>query len=199
MSEPVAQPAAAAAAPAQAPTLLGDEPAIASTAPADVPKETTPAVVVPEKYDFKQPEGALLSKEHVDSLAQYAKAEKLTAEQAQKLYDREHGAVASFVKSQNDALAAKVKQWESEAKADPVIGGEKFVENLELAKRGLATAKVPNLAKFLNDSGYGSHPEVLRVFAMLGRNNANDSLVKSGAQEAGQRSDTELFYGKKEA
>lgn len=159
-------------------------------------KDAPTAPVVPDKYDIKAPEGSLLSAAQLEALASYAKEQKLTNEQAQALANREHGAIKSFVENQQQELAKKSEAWKVEASKDAEIGGEAFGKNAELAKRVLAKFGNPTINKFLDDTGYGNHPDVIRVFARLGKAMSEDSLVLPGTQVGGGKKDAvELFYG----
>jgi hypothetical protein len=152
--------------------------------------------VVPEKYDLKLPEGSLLSASQLEALATYSKENKLTAEQAQGLLEREHQAVATYVENQKQELAKKPEAWLAEAQADKEIGGDKFGENTELAKRALATFGSDTLKKILNDTGLGNHPELVRAFVRIGKAMSDDKLVLPGAHAGGKKSIEDIFYGK---
>lgn len=200
MSEVAAQPAATEAA-AQATTAAPATQAIASaeTPAAPATKEAQAAQpVVPEKYDLKAPDGSYLNPKQLEAVAEYSKGKKLTAEQAQELVNREHGAIKSFVEAQQAELKSKSEQWGKDARADKEIGGERFGEVTEGAKRVLAKIGNPTITKFLEDTGYGNHPDVIRMFAKLIPLFKEDTLVLPGSQATGTKSTAELFYGKKE-
>jgi DNA-directed RNA polymerase len=180
---------------------FGDKPtqAIASTEAKaevkqpDVEKKETPDAknVVPEKYDLKAPDGSLLSDPQLEALAAYAKEQKLTNEQAQLLVNREH--------QQKQQLAAQAETWKADASSDKEIGGAEFSKNSELAKRVLAKFGNPTINKFLDDSGFGNHPDALRLFVKLGKAMSEDTLVLPGAQASGKVRVEDLFYPPKAA
>jgi len=61
------------------------------------------------------------------------------------------------------------QDWVNQAKSDPEYGGKNFDANLQRAKIGLRKFGSPKLQKFLEESGLGSHPEMLRLFWILGQ------------------------------
>lgn len=108
------------------------------TATPETKQTETPAVpakVVPEKYELKLTEGSLLDQSHVDDVASYAKKLGLSNEDAQGLLDRENQVAASFIQKQKETLEQNAVKWVEAVKADSELGGDKFNENVELAKR----------------------------------------------------------------
>ena len=183
---------------APATTTTENNGAIASTETSQT-KATPAAPVVPDKYEFKRGEGSLYTDAQLAKFSEYAKAEKLTQEQAQKLFEREDGALKAYVSDQQEQLKAKAAQWAKESQADKEIGGEAFGKNVELSKRIFAKFFDPGVAKFLNDTGYGQNKEVLRGFVKLFKaaGFAEDTLEVPRAREsAGPKTTAELFYGK---
>lgn len=164
-------------------------------------KETQAAAkVVPEKYELKLPEGSVLDAADIEKVSTFAKEQGLTNDQAQAILEQRNDAIASFV----DSIKPDGAKWnqvldgfEQNALADPEIGGskEKLAASAELAKRGQEKFGAPGLLKLLHESGYGSHPEVIRHFRKLGQLTANDKLVLPGAGAATKpKSREEKFY-----
>lgn len=138
--------------------------------------------VVPEKYDLKAPEKSLLSSAQVDKIAQYAKERGFSNEQAQELLNREASAVTEYHQGLESMLSRRQEEWAGETKADKEVGGEKFKESLSLAKSVIDRFGTEQLKKELNATKFGDHPEVVRVFARIGRAMAPDQLVHSQGQ-----------------
>lgn len=201
MSEPVKAPAAEPTATAPAASAPAAEAAPAA-APVAAQQATPPAAqpqgdkpVVPEKYDLKLPEGSLLEPAYVEKISSYAKEKGLSNEQAQALLVREHEAVTSFAKAQESQWAQTTESWVNELKADKEIGGEKFAENAELAKRVLNRFGSEKLINELNRTQYGNHPELVRMMVQIGRTMAEDQLVLQNGKSANKRSIEDIFYG----
>ena len=90
---------------------------------------------------------------------------------------------------------ATVKGWEAEAKKDAEIGGAAFDATVQSALAGLRAFGSPGLTKALNDSGLGSHPEVIRAFAKVGKL-AQESPIIAGEGGKGNVSFAQSLYGK---
>ncbi len=182
VATPAEATAPAAAAPAKTEAVV-DQPKSEPAAPAEPAKPAAP-----EKYDLKLPENSLLDATHVGKIAALAKANGLTNEQAQGYLEAESEAVATYVEQRKEA-------WKSEAIADPEIGGDAAKQNVELAHRVLERYATPKLKEELNKTGYGNHPELVRMLVRLGKEMAPDSLVIPGTQSGGKKSMEDVFYG----
>ncbi len=130
---------------------------------------------VPETYDYDVPQtwdGAY--KEKVESIA---KAHKLTNEQMK--------AFAVYAQKEHEAFMQErqnnMEKWESELKKDPDFAGENFNTAVQYAAAGLRHIDTDgSLAKVLEESGYGSHPAVVKAMHKIGKMLNNDSIVGKG-------------------
>lgn len=159
------------------------------------PDATPQAPAVPEKYDFKLDEGSLLDAAYVEQFSQFAKEKKLTQDQAQEFLQREAQALNTFVQKQQQEFEKQQSQWVEQIKTDPEIGGEKFNQSIELAHRALKEFASDSFLKELETTGYGNHPELVRVFAKIGNLIKEDKIISPNAS-GGSRSLEEIFYGK---
>lgn len=170
-----------------------------ATAPVESNQASATAAVdvKPTEVELKLPEGTLLKPETVEQIKSLAKEKNLSSEVAQELLNREHLALDSFHKQQVD-LVEKTKQvWAEESKKDAEIGGDNFGRNLELAKRALEKFATPKFIEEIDSSGYGNHPELIRIFSRIGKMIANDSLVMANSHGVGNAKSLEdVFYGK---
>lgn len=144
--------------------------------------ENGPANQVPVdgKYALAMPQGVEVDQELLDAVGPEFKSLNLTNGQAQKLAD-------SFLKiqqeravKQSEAWASRVNGWVSEARSARDIGGDKWEGTVSDARRAVDTLGTPGLKNYLNASGGGNHPEMIRLFAKVGHlikedNPANDS------------------------
>jgi hypothetical protein len=161
-----------------------------------VAPETTPqAPAVPEKYDFKLDDGSLLDAAYVEQFSQFAKEKKLTQDQAQEFLQREAQALNTFVAKQQQEFEKVQAEWVNQIKNDSEIGGEKFNQSIELAHRALKQFASDSFLKELETTGYGNHPELVRVFAKIGNMIKEDKMISPSAA-GGTRSIEEIFYGK---
>ena len=142
--------------------------------------------VVPEKYEFKAPEGREFDQAVIDQFSEVAKELKLTQEGAQKVIDKLGNA---FAEKQTNTLEAAKTEWVKSATADKEFGGEKLNENLATAKKALDTFGTPELRALLNESGLGNHPEIIRAFYRAGKQISEDRFVPGGIGGSGAARD----------
>jgi hypothetical protein len=160
---------------------------------ADPPAKVDPPAADPAKVDdktpkapeYKVPEVFKDSKDVVDEVLKFATENKLTPEQTQTLLDREANIAASQSKDQIAQFDAQKKKWAEEAKADPVIGGEKFEENLKLANQFFN--KAPKMVQtYLQNSGLANHKTIIGWFAELEKVASPDKLVPAANEIHGE-------------
>ena len=114
---------------------------------------------VPEKYEFKAPEGVELDSVAADEFSALAKDLKLTADQAQGVVD----IAVKMQQRQAESVAATVKEWGDQSKADKEFGGDNLDANLAIAKKAVDTFGSDAFKQLLSSSGLGNHPEVIRL------------------------------------
>lgn len=172
-SEPAAAPAAAPAAPV-APPAAAAPPAAPAAAPpaapaAAVPPATPPAAVappaakVPPVYTaFELPQGVTLDAALEGKLKTVAGELGLKQEDAQRFVSLGAELAQKFSTDQV-ALVTKARgEWQTAAKADREIGGDRFDANVAMAGNVFRQFGTPELRKVLDDSGLGDHPEMIR-------------------------------------
>ena len=133
--------------------------------------------VVPEKYEFKAPDGREFDQGVLEQFSEVAKELKLTQDGAQKVIDKLSNAIAE---KQANTMKAASEQWIQSVNADKEIGGAKLNENLSVAKKALETFGTPELRTLLNESGLGNHPEIIRAFFKAGKAISEDRMVSGG-------------------
>lgn len=150
---------------------------------------------VPETYEFKAPEGATLDTELVKDFAPLAKELGLSQDAAQKVVDLYAAKVLPRLQAAQQELQQQtVQKWLEDAKADKEIGGAKFDENARTAQKAIARFATPELKDFLNATGFGNHPEIVRFCARIGAAISESGSVVSG-NAAGQKKDAAaVFY-----
>ena len=129
---------------------------------------------VPEVYDFKAPEGTTLDDGAIALVTPVLKELCVTQEGAQKLAN-------TFAQIQAAQIVAQSEAWLTAAKADKEIGGKGFDANTKLAQTAFAKFATPELKSFLDSTGLGNHPELLRTFVKLGKAAQQDTHVTAGA------------------
>ena len=148
--------------------------------------------VVPDdgKYELTMPEGVEVDAELLAAVSPRFKELGLTRAQAQALTD-------DFIKVQQErgegqvkAWGERVQKWADDAKADKEIGGDKWAGTVSDAQRAINKLGTPELKEYLNSSGGGNHPELIRILAKAGALLKEDSPPNDGGQGSGKPVET---------
>ena len=155
--------------------------------------------VVPEKYDLTTAKDSLLDQTDIDRISADAKEKGLSNEDAQLMADMEAEAIDRYHGKLDKQVEDVQAGWLKAAEADKEIGGEAFKENAELAKRLIDQEGSEALKDLLDESKYGNHPEVVRIFSNLAKKfMAEDKTFFPNAHEKGVKTMEETFYPKDE-
>ncbi|GAL43039.1 peptidase [Citrobacter werkmanii] len=166
--------------------------------PADKPddKEQKPEGA-PEKYEFKPAEGQELDTSALEQFEPIARELNLSNEQAQKMVDLYGTKILPMVQQQQtEAWQKTTEQWAADVKADKEIGGDKLTENLSAAQRALDQFGDPELKEYLDSTGLGNHPALVKAFIKVGKAMSEDKVV-TGGHESGGSDLISAFYPKK--
>lgn len=148
----------------------------------------------PEKYDFKPAEGQELDTAALEQFEPIARELNLSNEQAQKMVDLYGTKILPMVQQQQaEAWQKTTEQWAADVKSDKEIGGDKLTANLSAAQRALDQFGTPELKEYLEGTGLGNHPELVKAFIKIGKAMSEDGMVDGSNQ--GQRSAAEVLYG----
>lgn len=152
------------------------------------------------KEDIKEislPQNAFISEKDFNAFKEYAKEQGLTNKQAQALLEKQNEQLGQFVESQIEAYKEKIANYETAVKSDKEIGGANFNKSITLAKRVLEKYGNESLKAELDQSGFGSHPEVIRLLSKIGQAIGDDTLIAPKAPAAPKpKSLAETLYGK---
>lgn len=151
--------------------------AVAKT-PEQVASEAAEAAkaAVPEKYEFKAPDGVTFDPAQIEAFTPIAKELGLTNAQAQRLVDFHATTIASATAAQAAVVSAQTAEWLGQTKADKDFGGLKFGENTAVAVKALDKFGTPALREALDKSGMGNHPEVFRLLWNIGKTMSEDTF-----------------------
>lgn len=151
----------------------------------------------PEKYEFKPAEGLELDTSALEQFEPIARELNLTNEQAQKMVDLYGTKIMPMVqKRQSEVWQKTTEQWAAEVKADKEIGGDKLTANLSAAQRALEQFGDPELKEYLDSTGLGNHPALVKAFIKVGKAMSEDKVV-TGGHESGGSDLISAFYPKK--
>jgi len=161
---------------AEAPELkVGEGPEGGEATPENPPAEPI------EYQDFSVPEGIQADSQLLEAFTDTAKEMGLSQENAQKLVDM-GGSLAQKVYERYVAEYAAVREnWVKELKADPTFGGNAFEGTCIRAQRIVKKYGSPELTSYLNASGIGDNPEVVKFLARIDRATGEDSTVDGDA------------------
>lgn len=152
------------------------------------PAAADPADAVPAdgKYTLAMPEGVQVDQATLDALGPEFKEMGLTNKQAQKLADKFIGVQQQRAADQAKAWGERVAGWADEAKADKEIGGDKWDGTVKTATRAVNALGTPALKEYLETTGGGNHPELIRFMAKVGAMIKEDNPADGGAGGSGK-------------
>lgn len=149
----------------------------------------------PEKYEFAAGEGIELDGTAIEAFEPVARELNLTNEQAQKLVDMYPKIIASQEQRQAEAWQQQTEQWAADVKADKDIGGDKLPANLGAAQRAIDQFGTPELKEYLNGTGLGNNPELVKAFVKIGKAMSEDTVI-TGSKSTGGDDLISAFYPK---
>lgn len=112
------------------------------------------------------------------------------AQEYAKFYEQ---AVRKNVAEMQSALIQQEFDFRQQCQADREIGGARFEENVAYATRAIEKFSTPGLLEVLSSTGFGSHPEVVRFCARIGRALAEKPMAQ-GEERPRAGSLAELMY-----
>ena len=101
----------------------------------------------------------------------------LTQEQAQKLVDFNAQNQLKQVEQSTKDFDTMKATWESEGRADPKMGGDKWDATVVDARKAVNAFGNDGFKQILNDTGTGNHPEVIRMLANIGKHLNEDGVI----------------------
>lgn len=147
-----------------------------------------------EYAEFNKPEGMLFEPKIMDEFIASAKEAKLSQDQAQKLVDMGAQLQEKLLAEQRAAWDAQRTTWAESAQSDKEYGGDKFNENLAIAKQAYDALATPELKELLDTTGIGNHPEMIRVFYKAGLLLSEDKVVAADRGAAPSANDPRSLY-----
>jgi hypothetical protein len=161
---------------------------------------------VPETYKLSLPDDSPLDPTALDRVTSLAKSLKVTSdESAQAIAQAIHQEVTTYHQSQLEANAkggalwkARVGQLEKQALADPDIGGtpERLQQAVQHSRQVLDRFGDTSVRDFLEESGLGSSPALIKMLTRIHRAMGEDTFVTASvAPKAAPKSLAERIYG----
>lgn len=158
----------------------------------EVAKDDAPALhgEAPETYELKAPEGRTLDAEGMKLFTDTFKKLGLTNDGAQVLIDPAFDFVDRVTEQTQNAMMAQVAEtranWAKESEADAEIGGANFEKSKALCGRMFDKFGWKDggaFRTFLNDTGMGNHPEMIRAMVKVAQATGEDSFERGDSSK----------------
>lgn len=147
----------------------------------------------PEDYVFQFAPETVVDKALIDDFRRFAFEQKMSLENARLMAKFYEAYVQGQSKKRSMEQAEFLKNMQKACEEDGEYGGLGFHDNMRYAKMAMLRFDDGSLAKILNETGFGSHPEVVRFMYRVGRALAEKDMPR--AQNAKkEQSAAELFY-----
>lgn len=156
-------------------------------------KEPT-APVVPDKYEFKAPDGVTYDTAVLDRATPLFKELKLDQASAQKLVDFQTELAKEWAKAQESRVTAMTDGWLADLKADKDIGSklDEVSATIGRAKDRLPAELRGQFEETMNATKIGNHPAFVKAFyefakmATEGRPVTGSGPASTGQSKSGQ-------------
>lgn len=148
-----------------------------------------------EELKLERPEGSDLTDEHLKEVEAFAKDKGLSKEVAEQVLEMQDKLMKKYKEGAAESLKEVSQAWYDSASQDKEYGGEQFGKNIELAKRAVDRFATDAFKEDLDRTGFGNHPELLRVFYRIGKAMGDGEFVRPGAQAKRPKTYEEIFYG----
>lgn len=134
-------------------------------------------------YEFKGADGQVVSDDNTQIVSSLARELKLSNEQAQKLWEMGMGEQGAVAQINQRAIQHYNQQWAEEIKQDSQLGGSNLASTRHNVGRAIAYAD-DELKTFLQQSGLGNFPPLVRYLNRIGQQLGSDMSFVSGKPTA---------------
>ncbi len=141
------------------------------------------------------PEGVQMDEQLLTQFKSEAKELGLEPDKAQKLANMYAKRVADANAEAVASHQRQVQDWETEVKNDPEIGGANYEASRETAIRAVDRFGTTELKAFLNETGLGNHPELVKVFHKIGKAIGEGKVITGGESTTGAKDHASILYG----
>jgi len=149
----------------------------------------------PETYaDFQVPDGQEIDAEVLAEFTPLLKEAGLSQDQAQKFVDLQSRVTEKFAQTQQKAWADQQSVWREAAETDEEFGKGKYDASIVIARKAMREVGSPELAKALEETGTGNHPEFIRFFKRVGDAIGEDGMSFGGSSKPGEKSLAERMF-----
>lgn len=144
--------------------------------------ETLGKIPVPpesaDKYEFNVPEGKQVNQDFVNGAKAWFLEAGLSQAQAAKLAEQ-------YIAFEDAQQAAFAKETEKHLSAVKIEWGDNYDANVAVAQQAVKEFCTPEDAKYLDESGLGNNPALIRMFYRIGQAMSEDALKGGGVGSGG--------------
>ena len=155
--------------------------------------EPTGGIQNADEYNFEFSPETIVDTVLVDDFKNFAMHNQIdikTAQQVARFYESVVEKANSRQEMANDHFEREMRE---SCENDEEYGGSKYYDNMRYAKAAMTRFDDGTLEKILTDSGFGSHPEVVRFMYRVGRS-LSEKNIAIGQKPERELSAAELFY-----
>lgn len=134
----------------------------------------------PEQYVLKNANGEDIEPQELEMMSRMFKDVNLSQEQAQKLYSAYEKEQGSFIEQSQKAFNQMRDDWFNQTISDPQIGGKNIGQTKLCIKRVMQQCGNKELSEFLNKTGLGFNPAMVRFMTKVGELLGNDNHFVAG-------------------
>lgn len=154
---------------------------------------TKAQLLSPDDYVFQFSPETVVDTMLIDEFRRFAFEQNMSLENARLMAQFYEKYVLGQSKKQSQEQEELLKSMQKACEEDSEFGGMKFLDNMRYARAAVLRFDDGSLAKILNDTGFGSHPEVVRFMYRVGKALAEKEMPKA-KESPEERSAAELFY-----
>lgn len=134
-----------------------------------------------------------LEGEDLEQLEKWAKTVGLSKEQAEKIRDQHAKERADLPQR----MMQQDQEWRDELYTDKEFGGQNWDKTVTNARKALqAYDPTGEAVELLRQTGYGSHPTLVRLLARIGADMGEDNVLRAGTS-GGETPLEDRLYAKK--
>lgn len=134
----------------------------------------------PEHYVLKNANGEDVEPQELEMMSRMFKDVNLSQEQAQKLYSAYEKEQGSFIEQSQKAFNQMRDDWFNQTISDPQLGGQNIGQTKLCIKRVMQQCGNKELSEFLNKTGLGFNPAMVRFMTKIGELLGNDNHFVQG-------------------
>ena len=134
----------------------------------------------PEHYVLKNANGEDVEPQELEMMSRMFKDVNLSQEQAQKLYSAYEKEQGSFIEQSQKEFNKMRDDWFNQTISDPQLGGQNIGQTKLCIKRVMQQCGNKELSEFLNKTGLGFNPAMVRFMTKVGELLGNDNHFVQG-------------------